>query len=128
MNFPPIIDGVWWTYCIGNNTNAHVPIEDIDHFELKHKSGCNGLQVTAVIKKELIDKWNSSYNKIITKGKYELHQQSFTIRNKDMPKFRKELYDELMKTPTITTTHGINAGTPIAQSWTINKKELKVKQ
>jgi hypothetical protein len=126
MEFPSIIKGVWNSYEIGEKKEAIIPIGDISKFSLSHLVDKNGLQIRGHIKSELIEQYNYSYTQIIKEGKYNIHQKTFSIRAKDMPKFRKELFKELMKTPTITITTGINAGTPAAQSYTFSKKELGV--
>lgn len=127
MEFPQKIKGVWQSYS-GECSDAEVPIEDIEKFTLSHESYRNGLQLRAYIKNELIDKIDSDYISVVGSGKYRRYQTHFTIRGKDMPKFRKLLYIELMKTPTIVVKTGINAGTPAAMSFEIRKKELSPAQ
>ena len=125
MNYPPIIKGVWNAYSTGDtNNNAIIPIEDIEKFTLKTEAFKNGVQVVAFIKTDLVDSYRKHTN-VLEEKKYRLHQTYFTIRGKDMPKFRKEIHAELQKAPTIVTHHGINGGTSIAQSFTFARKELK---
>lgn len=123
MEMPNIIKGVYSSY--STSQTVEIPTQDIECFRLIHESQRNGLQLIAIIKKELIDKYESSYSQIIIKGKYRLSETTLTIRNKDMPKFRPILYKEIMKQPTIVKTYGSNPGTPIARTHTISYKELK---
>ena len=123
MNFPSIINGVFQSY--RSNDSTEVPLEDIDSFILVHEIDKNGLQVQAIIKKELVTRYISKYSDEKIIAKYPIFCGNLTIRAKDMKKFRKEIYTELQKQPTQTRTYGINGGTPIAQSMTFSYKEIK---
>jgi hypothetical protein len=133
MEYPKIIKGVKTSYTGQENPDVEIPIEDIASFETYHETWRNGLQIRVNIKDELVTKYKwegkyydsekHTYNPFF-QGKYDF--KSFKIRNKDMPKFRKELMVELQKTPVMKITTGINAGTPIAMSHTFCKKEIRL--
>lgn len=134
INFPKTIKGTIQPYGIipkdksvldYTNTDVEVPLEDIESFTLVHETDRNGLQLRANFKKELISCWNGRLGQYgeFEKKKYNNHY--FTIRAKDEPKLSKLLRKELMTSKTIVIRTGINAGTPIARSYTYSKKELK---
>ena len=126
MQYPKIIKGVWHSYA-SDAEPVEIPIEDIEKFQMYHEAWRNGNQICAIIKKELIEKFDYNYVRIVNSGKYKTSQHRLIIRSKDMPTFREALRQELNKTPIITTFSGINSGTPIAQSYTFVRKEIKVK-
>lgn len=137
LEFPKTIKGTTQSYGIIEkgkteadypNCLIEVPIDDIQSFELVHETFKNGLQLRANIKPELVDRWNRGLGEYGDWEKRKYTKSWFTIRTKDEPKLSKQLRKILMESKTIIVHSGINAGTPIAQSYTYGKKELTIEK
>jgi hypothetical protein len=110
-----------------NTREGVIELEDVDFFYIYRERWQNGTVLAARIKKELVT-FFSSYHKEadeygIVKKKY--NNSSYTIRIKDEPKLRKQIY-QLLKTHgyNYSKKTGINGGTPIAESYTIRQRRL----
>ena len=126
LSFPKLVKG-----CTSvDSASVEIPIEDIEKFRLRHKAYQHGLIIDAVVKKELVSFYNMYHRERdeygMVKRKYPLNQATLWIRAKDMPKFRRELVKAFEGVEVIAERRGINAGTPIAQSWEVRYKEIKV--
>ncbi len=109
--------------------NQIIDIEDVEYFYIVHKQYQYGLILKAQIKKGLYT-IQSSYSKEadqygFVRRKYDNLGGSYYIRIKDEPKLRNKIYSLIEKYGDVYTRKvGVNAGTPIAQSWTITDKRL----
>lgn len=103
-------------------------LEDVEKYQQYHETYQNGTKIRAVIKKELCT-FQSDYHPDrdefgFVRKKYGLNE-TFQILGKEFPLFRKHIMKLIKEQGEFkSTTHGINAGTPIAQSWTFKRKEL----
>jgi hypothetical protein len=95
-----LLNGVHHSYMVGGTEKVeNIPFEDIAYFKQYHEQYKNGLQIEAVIRKDLIDEIKTEWAKdgsngtveTIIEKKYRRNFLSFMIRNQDMPKFRKQL-------------------------------------
>lgn len=116
------------SYKIGDSSFVEIPINDIEKFIIRHHTGRNGLIIEALLKEDVLSFVHVGHSEADKYGevkrKYPVNYRRIHIRMKDNPRFRKKLYDALMKRETKTQTMGMNAGTPAAISWTVAWKEI----
>ena len=125
-------------YNIGSSQTVSIPINDIYKFKLFHKSGCNGTQIQVVIKPELltsmksIKKENGKYD-IENKDEYGIFRRKYDmglplLRNKDMPKFVRQLRKLFQKKKVLSETKGLNPGTRYVKIYTQSWKEITIEE
>jgi len=128
-----IIKATLEEYSVGEKKVSELPIEDVKKFRLVSKFGYNGTQ----IKVQMKDHLTTSMKAVKKDGKYDYDikdqygiyrrkypMKDYMLRNKDMPKISKILRNMFKEKKMKSKTVGINAGTPIANSWKINWKEI----
>ena len=116
---------------INTKEGVEVDVKDVDYFYLIHERYQHGLLLKCKIKKRLVTFYGGSmFGQHTEADEYGMvrrkyNRNAYHIRNKDEPKLRNKIYNIINKHGKIVSRKvGSNAGTPIAQSWTITDKRI----